>query len=94
LKRVLARDRKTDFYRVMTEKLFTYALGRGPEHYDVHALDSVVKRLEENDGRFSALLQGIIESAPFQKQRAAGFKTAETLPPVETSKSIAQSHTE
>jgi len=69
LKRVLATDRRADFYRCLTEKLLTYALGRGLEHYDVQSVDEIVWRLEKEQGRFSALLMGIIDSAPFQKRR-------------------------
>ena len=49
--------------------MLTYALGRGLEYYDVEAVDRIVERLEKEDGRFSALIAGIIESAPFQKRR-------------------------
>jgi hypothetical protein len=71
LKAVLVNNHRIDFYRCLTEKLMTYALGRGLEYYDVETVDQIVQRLIEKDGRFSALLTGIIESAPFQKQRTA-----------------------
>jgi Protein of unknown function (DUF1592)/Protein of unknown function (DUF1588)/Protein of unknown function (DUF1587)/Protein of unknown function (DUF1585)/Protein of unknown function (DUF1595)/Planctomycete cytochrome C len=70
LKRILKTDRRTDFYRCLTEKLLVYALGRGLEYNDVEAVDRIVARLEQERGRFSALLTGVIESAPFQKRRA------------------------
>ena len=69
LKRILKTDRRADFYRCLTEKLLTYALGRGVEPTDAEAVDQIVDRLERERGRFSALLLGIIESAPFQKRR-------------------------
>ncbi len=69
LKRILATEHRTDFYHCLTEKLLTYALGRGPEYYDVETTDQIVQRLEREEGRFSALLMGVIESAPFQKMR-------------------------
>lgn len=69
LKRVLANERRTDFYRCLTEKMLTYALGRGLEYYDVQTVDEIVTRLERDQGRFSTLLNGVIESAPFQKLR-------------------------
>jgi mono/diheme cytochrome c family protein len=71
LKRILREDRRADFYRCLTEKLMTYALGRGPEPTDLETVDQVVARLEREGGRSSALLMGVIESAPFQKRRAA-----------------------
>ena len=69
MKHILATNHRTDFYRCLTEKLLTYAVGRGLECYDVGTVDKIVRDLEQSDGRFSVLLDGIIESAPFQKQR-------------------------
>jgi hypothetical protein len=69
LKHILLTNHREDFYRCITQKLLTYALGRGLEYYDVGTMDQIVQRLDENNGRFSALLTGIIESAPFQAHR-------------------------
>ena len=69
LKQILKTTRKADFYHCLTEKLMTYALGRGTEYYDVEAIDQIVEKLDREDGRFSALITGVIESAPFQKVR-------------------------
>jgi hypothetical protein len=69
LKRVLRRDRKMDVYQCLTEKMMTYALGRGLEYYDVHTVDSIAADLDREGGRMSVLLTGIVESAAFQKQR-------------------------
>ena len=91
LKRILAAGHRTEFYRTLTEKLLTYALGRGLEYYDVPTVDRIVERLEREDGRFSALLLGVIESAPFQKRRLntspanAGARTATLSPQPSTS---------
>lgn len=71
LKRILVEKHKLDFYRCLTEKLLTYALGRGLEYYDVETVDQIVDRLDRADGHFSALLAGVIESAPFQRERVA-----------------------
>lgn len=78
VKDVLATKYRENFYRCLTEKMMIYALGRGLEYYDVEAVDRIVENLNQHDGHFSALLSGIIESAPFQKRRTPGF--AETLP--------------
>jgi hypothetical protein len=80
LKRILAEKHSTDFYRTITEKLLTYALGRGLEYYDVPAVDEIVARLEESGGRPSALLMGIVESAAFQKTRSGPVRTAAAEP--------------
>ncbi len=69
LKHILATNHKTDFYRCLTEKMLTYALGRGTECYDAETVDKIVQRMERDQGRFSSLLAGIIDSAPFQEQR-------------------------
>jgi hypothetical protein len=63
MKRIVASEHRLGFYRCLTEKLLTYALGRGLEYYDVDAVDQIVERLDQEKGRFSALLMGIIESA-------------------------------
>jgi hypothetical protein len=69
LKRRLIEDRRQDFYRCLTEKLLTYALGRGLESHDVETVDAIVDRLEARDGRASELIAAIIDSAPFQRRR-------------------------
>ena len=75
LKHVLTHERRADFYRCLSEKLLTYALGRGLEYYDAETVDQLVQRLEQGNGRFQPLLTGIIESAPFQKQRTQATST-------------------
>jgi hypothetical protein len=77
LKKTLIEHHRLDFYRCLTEKLMTYALGRGLEYYDVDAVDRIVDRLDREDGRFSALLTGIVESAPFQRRRNAPAAAAD-----------------
>ncbi|MCW1885063.1 DUF1592 domain-containing protein [Luteolibacter flavescens] len=69
LKDVLATKRREDFYRCLSEKLFTYATGRGVEYYDATTIDQLVERLEKNNGKLRELIYGIVESAPFQKRR-------------------------
>jgi hypothetical protein len=69
LKHILATTHHLEFYRTLTEKMLTYALGRGLEYYDVETVDRIVSRLEQENGHFSALLMGIVESTPFQKRR-------------------------
>lgn len=69
LKRILATDRRQDFYRCVSEKLFTYALGRGVEYSDTEIIDQLVAQLEASGGRPSVLIRGIIASAPFQQRR-------------------------
>ena len=54
----------------MTERLLTYALGRGLEHYDMPAVRTIVREAARDDYRFSSLIRGIATSAPFQMRRA------------------------
>ena len=75
LKRILAGEHRQEFYHTLSRKLLTYASGRGTEYYDVETIDEIVNRLNANDGRFSALLMGVIESAPFQKMRTQATAT-------------------
>jgi hypothetical protein len=69
LKQILRSNHIEDFYRCLTEKMLTYALGRGLEYYDVDAVDRIVAQLQKQDGKFSALLMGVVESVPFQERR-------------------------
>ncbi len=69
LKRLLVTSRRQDYYRCITEKVLTYALGRGPEPCDITTVDSIVDGLEQSGGKFSTLITGIIESPAFQKRQ-------------------------
>jgi Protein of unknown function (DUF1592)/Protein of unknown function (DUF1588)/Protein of unknown function (DUF1587)/Protein of unknown function (DUF1585)/Protein of unknown function (DUF1595)/Planctomycete cytochrome C len=69
LKHVLANQRRRDFYRCLSEKLLTYALGRGLGYDDVAVVDELVERLESKSGNATELLMGVVDSVPFQKTR-------------------------
>jgi hypothetical protein len=64
---LLGSDR---FVMTLTEKLLTYAVGRGVEYYDQPALRKIVHDAAESDYRFSALVLGVVQSAPFQMRTA------------------------
>ena len=57
------------FVSTLSEKLLTYALGRGVESYDAPAMRGVVRQARANDFRFSAVILGIVNSLPFQMRR-------------------------
>ena len=59
------------FVTTLTEKLMTYALGRGIEHYDEPAIRAITRQAELQDSRFSSIILGIVKSLPFQMRRAA-----------------------
>jgi hypothetical protein len=59
------------FVQTLTEKLTIYALGRGLQHDDMPVIRDIVRKAGKQDYRFSALIMGIVTSAPFQ-MRIAG----------------------
>jgi len=62
------------FVGVMTEKLLTYALGRGVQYYDMPAVRKIVSDAGAHDFRFSSLVLGTVESVPFDmKIKTAGL---------------------
>jgi hypothetical protein len=67
LKRILVTTRKTDFYRCLTEKMLTYALGRAVEYEDIPVVDRIVTKLESSQGKSKDLIAGIIQSDAFQR---------------------------
>jgi mono/diheme cytochrome c family protein len=54
------------FVRMFTEKMMTYALGRGVEYYDMPVLRGIVKDAARENSRFSAIVLGIVKSPQFQ----------------------------
>ena len=67
------------FVRVVTEKLLTYAMGRGVEHQDMPTLRSVVREAAGSKYAFSSLVLGIVKSQPFQMNtKGAAGPAAET----------------
>jgi len=71
LARVLDK-RRGEFVRCLTEKLLTFALGRELRVQDRCAVDKIVEQVESREYRFSALVQAIVASDPFQKRRQEG----------------------
>ena len=65
---VLAR--REQFVTVLTEKLLTYALGRGLEPYDAPVVRDIVRNAESDEYRWSSLVMGIVDSVPFQMKRS------------------------
>jgi hypothetical protein len=57
---------KPQFSRVLTEKLMTYALGRGTEYFDMPMMRSIVHNAEKNNYKFSTFVLGVVKSDPFQ----------------------------
>src|SRR5262249_40476575 len=72
--KVLLKSKKELFGRCLTEKMLTYALGRGLEYYDRCAVDKILNALDKNDYRFSTILVEVVKSEPFQMRTATGEK--------------------
>ncbi len=71
--KAILKTRKDQFSRCLTEKMLTYAVGRGMESYDKCAMDQIVASLAKNDCRFSSLVIEIVKSEPFQKRRSKNY---------------------
>ena len=64
-----------EFVHTVAEKLLVYALGRGVDYYDAPVLRRIVRDLEHDDYRWSALVLGVVTSDPFLMRRAAAAET-------------------
>ena len=78
------------FVTTVTEKLLTYALGRGVEYYDQPAVRKIVRGAASNNYRWSSVILGIIQSEPFQT-RMSGDTQRETATPTRASSASADS---
>lgn len=58
------------FVGTMTEKLLTYAVGRGLDGHDAAAVRQITRAARDDDYRFSSLVLGVVSSAPFQMRRS------------------------
>ncbi|MEO6080437.1 MAG: DUF1592 domain-containing protein [Steroidobacteraceae bacterium] len=67
------------FVRALSDKVLTYALGRGLEFYDRPAIEEIANRVEQNDYRFSELITATIESLPFQQRSRQPLEAAKSV---------------
>jgi mono/diheme cytochrome c family protein len=88
LKRVL-QDHSEEFVYTMTERLLTYALGRGAEWYDAPAIRAAVRAAKKDDYRFSTLVVSLVKSTPFQMRMALETTQAAAHPPAVAAKTMA-----
>ena len=65
-------SRPDAFVTVVTERMLTYALGRGLEPADMPVVRRIVKKAAQNDYRLASIVMGIVESAPFQMRTQTG----------------------
>ena len=66
---LLTEPWRSAFLSTVTEKLLTYAIGRGLEYYDASAVREIVREAESSDFRWSSIVGGIVKSIPFQMRR-------------------------
>ncbi len=59
------------FVGVLTERMLTYAVGRGLEHYDMPAVRRIVRQARADNYRFSSVVLGVARSVPFQMKETA-----------------------
>ena len=71
LAQLMVTKYREDFVRTVTEKLMTYALGRGVEYYDNPAVRAVARQAAADNYRMSSLILSIVKSTPFQMRRAS-----------------------
>jgi hypothetical protein len=64
--------RSDRFVSTLTEKMLTYALGRGLEYYDAPSVRAILRGAAQDDYRFSNLIVGIVQSAPFRMRKVEG----------------------
>jgi hypothetical protein len=63
-------NRPDVFAATLTEKLMTFALGRGVEYYDGPAIRKIVREAQAADYRFSSIILGITKSTPFTMRKS------------------------
>ena len=63
-------DRPELFVTTVSEKLLTYALGRGLDFYDAPTVRAITRDARNKDYRFSSLITGVVKSPPFQMRRS------------------------
>jgi hypothetical protein len=74
LAHILSTSRKGDFYRRLSEKMLSFAIGRGLEYYDTPTVNRLVETLHQENGGMQSLVRAIVRSVPFQEQRVSGSK--------------------
>ena len=63
-------SQREKFVTTVTERLLTYALGRGVESYDAPTIRKITREAAPEDYRWSSLILGIVKSTPFQMRRS------------------------
>ncbi len=81
--RTLLKDDLPDFARCLTDKMLTYALGRGLERYDKRTVDEITRKLGAEGYPFQTLIFEVVRSLPFQSRRGEVLRTEDAKKPKE-----------
>jgi mono/diheme cytochrome c family protein len=79
MRSILTKD-LGEFSHCLTEKMLTYALGRGLERYDRRTVESIQQNLASNEYKFQFLVFEIVKSLPFQQKRGDTKRTQISKP--------------
>jgi hypothetical protein len=69
--RAFLLTRRDRFVQTVTDKLLTYALGRGTDYHDAPVVRQIARRAAASDYRWSAVIVGIVQSPSFQMRRSS-----------------------
>jgi hypothetical protein len=70
LRKAMTSSKREEFAATVTEKLLTYALGRGLEYYDQPTVRAILRQCDQGDYRMRDLIQAVAMSTPFQMRRS------------------------
>jgi hypothetical protein len=79
----LLKEDLSDFSRCLTQKMLTYALGRGLERYDRRTVDEINRKVAAAGYPFQSMIYEIVRSLPFQSRRGEVVRTENTAKPKE-----------
>ncbi len=68
--REILLSRRDEFVHTLTEKLFTYAMGRPVNYYDIPVIRKITREAAPTEYRWSSLIEGIVSSPAFQMRRS------------------------
>lgn len=81
--RSVLEGRREQFVRTVSEKLLSYALGREADYFDMPAIRQITRTSAASGYKWSSVISGIVQSAPFRMRKAAESESAVASNPVE-----------
>ena len=89
MRAVLEGNSMPQITRCLTEKVMTYALGRGMQDYDSRTINQITKKVEADGQHFQTLIYEVVRSLPFQSRRGEAITTNHPAPNSSRTKEIA-----